>query len=77
MFKMVIVLAAILFAVLSMLLLLSAKNSKSLSLRFGVVGGGIVGTMFGYLGLFALILAVTTCLLIYILSVLLLEEEEQ
>jgi hypothetical protein len=77
MFKIVILLSAILFAVLSGLLLLSAKSSKSLSLRFGVVGGGIVGAMFGYLGLFALILAVTTCLLIYLLSVLLLEEEEQ
>jgi len=75
-FKMVIVLSAILFAVLSMLLLLSAEDYKSLSLRFGIVGGGIVGAMFGYLGLFAVILAVTTCLLIYLLSVLLLEEEE-
>ena len=75
-FKMVIVLFAILFAVLSGLLLLSAKNYKSLSLRFGVVGGGIVGAMFGYLGLFAVILAVTTCLLIYMLSALLVEEEE-
>jgi hypothetical protein len=77
MFKMFIVLAAILFAVLSVLLLLSADDYKSLSLRFGVVGGGIVGAMFGYLGLFAVILAVTTCLLIYLLSVFLLEEEEQ
>ena len=76
-FKIVIVLSAILFAVLSGLLLLSAKSYKSLSLRLGVVGGGIVGAMFGYLGLFAVILAVTTCLLIYLLSVLLLEEEEQ
>lgn len=76
-FKMLIVLSAILFAVLSVLLLLSATNYKSLSLRFGIVGGGIVGAMFGYLGLFAVILAVTTCLLIYLLSVFLLEEEEQ
>ena len=76
MFKMVIVLSAVLFAVLSMLLLLSAKNYKSLSLRLGIVCGGIVGAMFGYLGLFAVILAVTTCLLIYFLSILLLEEAE-
>ena len=74
MFKIVILLSAILFAILSVLLLLSAKNYKSLSLRFGVVSGGIVGAMFGYLGLFAVILAICTCLLIYILSTLLLEE---
>lgn len=74
-FKIVIVFFAIVSAALSGLLLISAKSYKELSLRFGIIGGGIVGSMFGYLGILAIILAITTCLLIYFLSVLLLEEE--
>lgn len=74
-FKIVIISFAMLSGILSGLLLISAKSYKELSLRVGIIGGGIVGSMFGYLGILAIILAVTTCLLIYFLSILLLEEE--
>ncbi len=74
-FKLVIMFFALFSAILSGLLLISAKDYKELSLRFGIIGGGIIGSMFGYLGIFAIILAIVTCLLIYFLSILLIEEE--
>jgi len=74
-FKLVIISFALLSAILSGLLLISAKDYKELSLRFGIIGGGIIGSMFGYLGVLAIILAIVTCLLIYFLSILLIEEE--
>ena len=74
-FKLVIISFALFSAILSGLLLISAKDYKELSLRFGIIGGGIIGSMFGYLGIFAIILAIVTCLLIYFLSILLIEEE--
>ena len=74
-FKIIIIFFAALSAIFSGLLLVSAKDYKELSLRFGIIGGGIIGSMFGYLGIFAIVLAVLTCLLIYFLSILLIEEE--
>lgn len=75
-FKAGVVLFAIVLGILATLLLVSAKTDKELALRFGIIGAGIIGSMFAYLGIFALVLAITTCLLIYFLSVLLLEEEK-
>jgi len=75
-FKAVVVLFALVLGILATLLLISAKTDKELALRFGIIGAGIIGSMFGHLGIFALVLAITTCLLIYFLSVLLLEEEK-
>ncbi len=76
-FKAVVVLFAIILGILTTLLIISAKTDKELALRFGIIGAGIIGSIFGYLGIFALVLAITTCLLIYFLSVLLLEEEKK
>jgi len=76
-FQVVIIFFAIILGILATLLLISAKTDKELSLRFGIIGAGIIGSIFGYLGIFALVLAITTCLLIYFLSVLLLEEEKK
>jgi len=73
-FKAVVVLFAIVLGVLAALLIISAKTDKELALRFSIIGGGIIGSIFGYLGIFALVLAITTCLLIYLLSLLLLAD---
>jgi len=67
-FKAVVVLFAIILGILATLLVISAKTDKELALRFGIIGAGIIGSIFGYLGIFALVLAITTCLLIYFLS---------
>ena len=73
--KIVIGIGMVLFAIVSSILLVSAKNEKELSLRCGIVGSGVIGAMFASLGYPALILAIITFLLIYFLSKLILEEE--
>jgi hypothetical protein len=71
-FQGVIIFFAIVLGILATLLLISAKTDKELAFRFSVIGAGIIGSIFGYLGIFALVLAITTCFLIYFLSMLIL-----
>jgi len=71
------ILFTITIGILATLLLISAKTDKELALRFGIIGGGVIGSMFGYRGIFALILAITTCLLIYFLSLIVVQEQEK
>lgn len=76
-FIIVITIAAVVLSLLSILFLLSARDERGLIVRFGVIGGGVVGIITAYLGVIALFLAVTTAALIYFLSVLILEEEDE
>lgn len=65
-----------LIGLLSAILLLSSTDERSFAKRLSLIGGGFVGTMFAYLGWLSLALFVTTALLIYYLSMLILEEED-
>ena len=73
--KLVFIAAAMVLSVLSALFILSARDEKALIIRLAVIGAGIVGITFAYLGAITLLLAATTAALIYFLSVLILEEE--
>ena len=75
--KVVFIMAAISLSFLSGLFLLSIRDEKGLIIRLAIIGAGIVGITFAYLGVIAIILSVTTAALIYFLSVLILEEEEE
>ena len=76
-FKVVIIFFAGLISVLSAILIMSIRTENDAAIRFAIIGGGIIGIMFAYLGAIAVLLSVTTALLIYFLSVLVLEEEEE
>lgn len=65
------------YALLSFLFIASYESERGLLARIGIVGGGIVGIMFGFLGWISVFLAVMTAMLIYLLSVLVLEEDEE
>jgi hypothetical protein len=72
-----IVLGGLVYALLSMIFISSAASERGQLARVGIVGGGIVWIMFAYLGWIALLLAGSTALLIYLLSVLVLEEDSE
>lgn len=72
-----IILGGVLYAFLSLLFIISATSEKGMIARVGIVGGGIVGIMFGFLGWISVFLAAATALLIYMLSILILEEEDE
>lgn len=76
-FKVVIIFFAGLISVLSAILIMSMRTEKDAAIRFAIIGGGIIWIMFAYLGVIAVVLSVTTALLIYFLSVLVLEENEE
>lgn len=74
-YQIVFILAAVALSVFSLLFILSAGDERAFIMRLAVVGAGVVGITFAYMGIIALLLALTTAALIYFLSVLLLEEE--
>lgn len=74
--KLVFIAAAMVISILSALFLLSARDETALIARFAVIGAGIIGISTAYLGVIAIFLAIITALLIYFLSVVILEEEE-
>lgn len=73
--KFVVIAMGGLFAILSLIYIASAKDEKGTIKRISIIGGGIVWIRFGYLEFLGLALGVITSLLIYFLSVLVLEEE--
>jgi hypothetical protein len=73
-FKFVVIFLGGLFAILSLIFIASAKDEKETIKRISVIGGGIVWIRFGYLEFLGLILGIITTLLIYFLSILVLEE---
>jgi len=76
-FKVVIIFFAGVISVLSAILIMSMRTEKDAAIGFSIIGGGIIWIMFAYLGAIAIVLSVTTAMLIYFLSVLVLEEEEK
>jgi len=66
----------VILGALSAILLISSPNKKSFIKRISLLGGGLIGVMFSYLGWLALVLFVVSSLLIYYLSMLILEDEE-
>jgi len=72
-----IILGGLVYAVLSMIFISSANCQKEQLARVGIIGGGIVWIMFSYLGWIALLLGGCTALLIYLLSVLVMEGEDE
>ncbi|MBO8180433.1 MAG: hypothetical protein H0Z19_08145 [Archaeoglobus sp.] len=65
-----------LIGLLSAILLLSSTDERSFVRRLSLIGGGLVGTMFAFLGWLSVVLFITTALLIYYLSMLILEEDD-
>lgn len=65
------------YAVLSMIFILSAGSQRELLARVGIIGGGIIWIMFSYLGGIALLLGGCAALLIYLLSILVVEGEDE
>lgn len=65
-----------LIGLLSAILLLSSTDERSFVRRLSLIGGGFVGTMFAFLGWLSVALFITTTLLIYYLSMLILEEDD-
>jgi hypothetical protein len=74
--KIIFVLAAFTLSILSVFFLLSARDYKALITRLAVIGAAIVGVTFVNLGVMALAVSVLTGALIYVLSVFIVEEEE-
>jgi hypothetical protein len=74
--KIVFVLAAFSLSILSVFFLISARDNKALITRLAVIGAAIVGVTFANLGVIALAVSVLTGALIYVLSVLIVGEEE-
>jgi hypothetical protein len=72
-----IILGGLVYAVLSMIFISSASSQKEQLARVGIIGGGIVWIMFSYLGWIALLLGGCTALLIYLLSILVMEGEDE
>jgi hypothetical protein len=74
--KIAFVLAAFTLSILSVFFLLSARSHKALITRLAFIGAAIVGVTVANLGVITLVLALTTGVLIYLLSMFIIEEEE-
>jgi hypothetical protein len=74
--KIVFVLAAFTLSILSFFFLFSARSHKALITRLAFIGAAIVGVTVANLGVIALALSVITGALIYVLSILMVEEDK-
>lgn len=72
-----IIAGGLVYAVLAMIFISSACSQREMLARVGIIGGGIICIMMAYLGWIALLLGGCAALLIYILSILVMEGEDE